>query len=117
MTGWARWSSLTVLEGRRESGAKRRIMDLDVFCRHRPLQLSDGTIEGVKVDKGLKSQLAAADAELRAHMASWEYAFAMGSARDGGRSHPMHAATHARTDALVRRYRDLQALVAEHDVS
>jgi len=28
----------------------------------------------------LRSELAAAEAELRAHMASWEYAFAMGGA-------------------------------------
>lgn len=69
------------------------------------------------MDEGLKTQLAAADAELRAHMASWEYAFAMGSSRDGAQNHPRHAATHARTEALIRRYRDLQALVSEHDVS
>ena len=38
----------------------------------------------------LRAELAAADAELRAHMASWEYAFAMGGGRDGGREHPAH---------------------------
>ena len=69
------------------------------------------------MDNGYKSQLAAANAELKAHMASWEYAFAMGSGRDGGRNHPMHAATRARTDALERRCRDLRALVAEHEIS
>lgn len=68
------------------------------------------------MDQGLKSQLAAANAELKAHMASWEYAFAMGSGRDGGRNHPLHAATRARTDALIGRCRDLRALVSEHEV-
>jgi hypothetical protein len=65
---------------------------------------------------GLKDELAAASAELKAHMASWEYAFAMGSGRDGARNHPLHAATHARTDALVTRYRDLRARVREHEL-
>lgn len=65
---------------------------------------------------GLKDELAAASAELKAHMASWEYAFAMGSTRDGATNHPLHAATHARTEALVGRYRDLRARVAEHEL-
>ncbi len=65
---------------------------------------------------GLKDELAAASAELKAHMASWEYAFAMGSSRDGGQGHPIHAATHARTAALQARYRDLRALVGEYEL-
>ena len=69
------------------------------------------------MDNGYKSQLAAADAELKAHMASWEYAFAMGSGRDGGRNHPLHEATRARTDELLRRCRDLRALVSEHEIA
>jgi hypothetical protein len=64
----------------------------------------------------LKSELAAAEAELRAHMASWEYAFAMGSGADGGRDHPKHSETREETERLLIRCRDLRARVAEHDV-
>jgi hypothetical protein len=64
----------------------------------------------------LKSELAAAEAELRAHMASWEYAFAMGSSRDGATNHPLHRKTHEHTEALTNRCRDLRARLAEHDV-
>jgi hypothetical protein len=62
----------------------------------------------------LKAELAAADAELRAHMASWEYAFAMAGGPHGGREHPTHWATRARTDELVARRRALAAQLAEH---
>jgi hypothetical protein len=64
----------------------------------------------------LKTELAAAEAELRAHMASWEYAFAMGSSADGGSDHPKHRETRARTERLVTRCRDLRARLAEHEV-
>jgi hypothetical protein len=64
----------------------------------------------------LKTELAAAEAELRAHMASWEYAFAMGSSADGGRDHPKHRETRERTERLVIRCRDLRARVAEYEV-
>jgi hypothetical protein len=64
----------------------------------------------------LKNELAAAEAELRAHMASWEYAFAMGSSRDGGSNHPLHRQTRERTEHLATRYRDLRARVAEHEI-
>jgi diadenosine tetraphosphate (Ap4A) HIT family hydrolase len=63
----------------------------------------------------LMRELAEADAELRAHMASWEYAFAMGSGRDGGRQHPMHWETRARTDRLVARCDRLRARLSEYD--
>jgi hypothetical protein len=63
----------------------------------------------------LKAELAAADAELRAHMASWEYAFAMAGGPHGGREHPAHWATRARTEELVARRRALAAQVAEHE--
>jgi len=46
----------------------------------------------------LREELAAADAELRAHMASCEYAFAMAGGPHGGREHPTHWATRARKD-------------------
>ena len=64
----------------------------------------------------LKTELAAAEAELQAHMASWEYAFAMGSSADGGRDHPKHRETRDRTERLVIRCRDLRARLAEHEV-
>ena len=64
----------------------------------------------------LKSELASAEAELRAHMASWEYAFAMGSSADGGRDHPIHRRTREHTERLVGRCRDLRARVAEHEL-
>ena len=64
----------------------------------------------------LKAELASAEAELSDHMASWEYAFAMGSSRDGATEHPLHRKTRERTEALVIRCRDLRARVAEHDV-
>jgi hypothetical protein len=63
----------------------------------------------------LKAELADATAELKAHMASWEYAFAMGGGRDGSGSHPVHWATHARTERLVVRCRDLRARLAEFE--
>jgi hypothetical protein len=63
----------------------------------------------------MRSELDAARAELRLHLASWEYAFAMAGGCHGGRDHPVHWATHARTDALRRRCVELEALVAEHE--
>lgn len=74
----------------------------------------DGSME--PVIERLKAELAQADAALRAHMASWEYAFAMGSSRDGASEHPRHAATRARTEELTRRCRDLRARLAEHEL-
>ncbi len=63
----------------------------------------------------LKAELADATAELKAHMGSWEYAFAMGSSRDGGREHPIHWATNARTERLLARCRALKARLAEFE--
>jgi hypothetical protein len=64
----------------------------------------------------LRAQLTRAEADLKAHMASWEYAFAMGSGRDGGRNHPVHQQTRARTEQLQRHCRDLKARLAEHEL-
>jgi hypothetical protein len=64
----------------------------------------------------LKAELAEADAALKAHLASWEYAFAMGSSREGGSEHPKHAATRARTEELTVRVKDLRARLAEHEL-
>ena len=62
----------------------------------------------------LEAELADASAELRAHMASWEYAFAMAGGCHGGREHPVHWITRARTEALTARCRHLQARLEEH---
>ena len=62
----------------------------------------------------LRAQLAQAEAELKQHMASWEYAFAMGQSCHGGSEHPTHWATRARTEELLGRCSDLRALLSEH---
>jgi hypothetical protein len=64
----------------------------------------------------LRAELAQAKTELQTHMASWEYAFAMGGGGDGSRNHPLHRRTRARTDELLARCRDLQARLAEHEL-
>jgi hypothetical protein len=63
--------------------------------------------------EGLEAQLAEATSELRAHMASWEYAFAMGGTRDHSGEHPVHWETRARTGRLEARCRDLRAKLAD----
>ena len=60
----------------------------------------------------LREQLDEATQELKAHMASWEYAFAYGARPN---DHPKHAATRQRTEELRRRIKDLQALIGEHE--
>ncbi len=64
----------------------------------------------------IRAQLSAAERELREHLGSWDYAFAMGDSRHGGAAHPRHLATRERTQALLRRRDDLRARVAEHDL-
>jgi hypothetical protein len=64
----------------------------------------------------LQAELGVATAELQAHLASWEYAFAMAGGAYGGREHPIHEATRQRTEALVARCRDLRAQLAEHEL-
>jgi hypothetical protein len=64
----------------------------------------------------LRQELADAEAALRAHMASWEFAFANGSSAHGATAHPTHWATHPRTEELRARVRDLRARLAEHEL-
>jgi hypothetical protein len=64
----------------------------------------------------LLQELEEASAALRAHLASWEYAFAMGSSCHGATEHPQHWATRDRTERLRRRIGELRALLAEHDL-
>jgi len=68
------------------------------------------------VRHAIETELARARAELREHMASWEYAFAMAAGPNSGREHPVHWATRARTEELLERCRDLEARLAEHDL-
>jgi hypothetical protein len=63
----------------------------------------------------LRAELDKATAELRAHMASWEYAFAMGSSCHGATGHPAHRATREETERLRARCRDLRARLAEFE--
>ena len=64
----------------------------------------------------VRAELEAATAELKAHVASWEYAFAMAATSYGGGDHPTHVRTRRRTEALSRRCRELRAQVAEHEL-
>jgi hypothetical protein len=64
----------------------------------------------------LKAELAQASAELTAHMATWEYAFAMAAGSQGGRHHPVHWETHARTERLTSRCRELRGRLAEYEL-
>jgi hypothetical protein len=68
------------------------------------------------VTERLKAELEAATAELKAHLASWEYAFAMAGGAYGGREHPVHVETRRRTERLEARCRDLRARLAEHEL-
>jgi len=68
------------------------------------------------VTERLRAELEVARAELKAHMASWEYAFAMAGGAYGGREHPAHVETRNRTERLQARCRDLGAQLAEHEL-
>jgi hypothetical protein len=64
----------------------------------------------------LKFELEHALADLKAHMASWDYAFAMAGGCHGGAEHPVHWATRARTERLATRCRDLRARLTEFEL-
>jgi hypothetical protein len=68
------------------------------------------------VTERLRTELEAATNELKAHLASWEYAYAMAGGPNGGRDHPLHEQTRRRTEALTARCRDLRARLAEHEL-
>jgi hypothetical protein len=61
----------------------------------------------------LRAELEAVTAALRAHQASWPYAFAMAGGCHGGAEHPALRAVREETDRLRTRRLDLQALIAE----
>ena len=64
----------------------------------------------------VRAELEEATAELAAHMASWEFAYAMAGGAYGGREHPIHVKTRERTERLQARCRDLRAQLAEHQL-
>jgi hypothetical protein len=64
----------------------------------------------------LQAELEQATQELKAHMASWEYAYAMAGGVHGGGDHPVHRATRRRTEMLAERCRVLRARLAEHEL-
>ena len=63
----------------------------------------------------LRTELEEATALLRAHLHSWEYAYAMGSSCGGGSDHPVLKQARAKTASLERRCGDLRARLAEHE--
>jgi hypothetical protein len=70
----------------------------------------------VPMSDALRAELEQARADLRAHLASVEYAYAMGASRNGGGEHPVHWAVRARADELAQRVNHLAARLAEHSV-
>jgi hypothetical protein len=81
---------------------------------------TSGAVAAIRLNQGVTERLIAelevATAELKAHIASWEYAFAMAATSYGGSDHPTHEQTRRRTEALQRRCRDLRAQLAEHEL-
>jgi hypothetical protein len=61
----------------------------------------------------LEAQLEHAMGELRRHLASWPYAFAMAGSCNGGRDHPALREVREENDRLRARCRDLRARIAE----
>jgi hypothetical protein len=73
---------------------------------------TEGTVP--PADNKIHADLIDAQAALRRHMASWEYAFAMGSSCHGATAHPQLRNVRAKTERLRRRCHDLEALLAEY---
>lgn len=61
----------------------------------------------------LRAELEEATAALRAHIASWPYAFAMAGGGHGGSQHPALRAVRDETTRLRTRCRDVEARLAE----
>ena len=61
----------------------------------------------------LQAELDEATLALRAHLASWPYAFAMAAGCHGGREHPALRAVRDENDRLRARCRDLRARLSE----
>jgi hypothetical protein len=61
----------------------------------------------------LQSELDEATAQLREHLASWPYAFAMAGSCHGGSEHPAVRALRDENERLRARCRDLRARLAQ----
>jgi hypothetical protein len=61
----------------------------------------------------LRVELEQAAASLRAHLASWPYAFAMAGGCHGGADHPALRSVREEVERLEVRCRDLRARLAE----
>lgn len=61
----------------------------------------------------LQAELDEATAQLREHLASWPYAFAMAGGCHGGSEHPALSAVRDENERLRARCRDLRARLAE----
>ena len=61
----------------------------------------------------LEAQLAHAMHELRRHLESWPYAFAMAGGCHGGGEHPALREVRSENERLRARCRDLRARIAE----
>jgi hypothetical protein len=61
----------------------------------------------------LQSELDEATAQLREHLASWPYAFAMAGSCHGGSEHPAVRALRDENQRLRARCRDLRARLAQ----
>jgi hypothetical protein len=61
----------------------------------------------------LRAELDETTTALRAHLASWPYAFAMAGGCHGGAEHPTLRAVREEVERLQARCRDLRARLAE----
>ena len=64
----------------------------------------------------IRQELDEATRELKEHMASWAYAYAMAGGPNAGAEHPVHRRTRERTAELQTRVKDLRARLAEHEL-
>jgi hypothetical protein len=84
--------------------------------RHPDLPIQLASARRTMMRDQLKAELEQAVGALKAHMATWEYAFAMAGGCHGGSEHPVHWITRARTERLAARCRDLRARLAEQEL-
>jgi Mn-dependent DtxR family transcriptional regulator len=75
----------------------------------------ESEVDQATIEK-LREELADAEAELIAHMASWEYAYAMGSTLNNDSKYPLHVATRDRTKTLNMRVLSLRTQLSEFEI-
>ena len=61
----------------------------------------------------VRTEMLATEAELKRHMASYEYALRSVAAATAAGEHPRHRATCAHTEKLLRHCRDLPSITAD----